>query len=196
MDENQNFVPNWFVSDGMDNFLIHLVGAYKDQPVRFLQIGTYTGDASVWLAENILTHPDSILIDVDTWQGSDEPSHHQMNWNSIEKIYDARTDKYRKNRKILKYKGTSDEFFKNNREMYDFIYIDGDHTSYGVIKDAVNAYECLKVDGILAFDDYEWSAGLGKHNEPKMAIDAFFNIYQERVRLILQEYQAWFRKVS
>lgn len=196
MDEQQEFLPNWFATDGMDNFLRHLVNQYKDKPVKFLQIGTYTGDASVWLAENILTHPDSLLVDVDTWQGSDEPSHHKMNWRTVEKIYDAKTDRYRKNRKILKYKGTSDSFFKNNVETYDFIYIDGDHTAYGVLKDAVSAYECLNVDGILAFDDYEWSAGLGAHNEPKMAIDAFWSIYQDKIRLILQEYQAWFRKVA
>jgi predicted O-methyltransferase YrrM len=80
--------------------------------------------------------------------------------------------------------------------MYDFIYIDGDHTSYGVIKDAVAAYEYLNVGGILAFDDYMWSAGLGVLNEPKLAIDAFWNIYQGRLELILRDYQCWFRKVA
>lgn len=196
MDTEQDFLPNWFASDGMQNFLLHLVKEFEGKPARFLQIGTYTGDASVWLAENVLTHPDSVLIDVDTWMGSDEPSHHGMNWATVEKIYDVRTEKYRKDRKIIKYKGTSDSFFKNNLESYDFIYIDGDHTAYGVMKDAVSAYECLRENGILAFDDYEWSAGLGKQNEPKMAIDAFFDIYQDKVRLIIKEYQAWFRKVS
>lgn len=201
MDKIQNLIneeapPNWFVTDGVHNFLAHLVKDYKDKPVRFLQVGAYTGDASIWLAENVLTHPDSVLIDIDTWEGSDEPVHHNLNWNSIEKFYDAKTFEYQKKRKIIKYKGTSDSFFRNNREKYDFIYVDGDHTAYGVIKDAVNSYECLNLNGILAFDDYEWSAGLGLHNEPKMAIDAFFNIYQEKVRLIVKEYQCWFRKVQ
>jgi predicted O-methyltransferase YrrM len=118
-----------------------------------------------------------------------------MNWHTVESLYDSKTALGKADRKIVKYKGTSDNFFKNNREMYDFIYIDGDHTSYGVLKDAVAAYECLNVGGIIAFDDYQWSAGLGVLNEPKMSIDAFSAIYADRVVEILQGYQRWFKKV-
>lgn len=188
-------LPNWFANDGLPNFATHLITEFKDKPTRFLQIGAYTGDASLWLAQNVLTHQDSVLVDVDTWEGSDEPSHHEMNWGTVEAVYDAKTKYFQQSRKIVKFKGTSDWFFKNNREVYDFIYIDGDHTSYGVIKDAVSAYECLNVGGILAFDDYQWSAGLGANKEPRMAIDAFSSIYQDRVSPLLVGYQAWFRKV-
>jgi predicted O-methyltransferase YrrM len=195
MDENKNY-PNWFMTDGMSNFISHLLKDYKDKPVKFLQIGAYTGDASVFMYEYILTDPNSSLVDVDTWEGSDEPVHRSWDWQDVEKVYDEKTKKGREEGKILKYKATSDHFFRHNTENYDFIYIDGDHTSYGVIKDAVNAYECLNLGGVIAFDDYEWSAGLGAQNEPKMAIDAFQSIYSDRVRLIIQEYQAWFRKVA
>jgi predicted O-methyltransferase YrrM len=190
-----NSHPNWFQTDGLPNFQVHLK-AINGQPVRLLQIGAYTGDASLWMVENIMAHPLSVLVDVDTWEGSEEPVHYNMNWHTVESLYDAKTITAREERKIVKYKETSDSFFKNNREMYDFIYIDGDHTSYGVIKDAVNAFECLNVGGIIAFDDYQWSAGLGAIKEPKMAIDAFQNIYQDRVELLLREYQCWFRKIK
>ena len=187
---------NWFANDGQVNFKTHLISDFSGKPVRCLQIGAYTGDASVWLYQNILDHKDSILIDVDTWEGSDEPSHHQMNWSTVETLYDVKTKEARDNRKIVKYKGTSDHFFRNNREMYDFIYIDGDHTAYGVLKDAVAAYECLNIGGILAFDDYQWSAGLGHLKEPKIAIDSFYNVYQDRLEFVLQGYQQWFKKIQ
>lgn len=186
---------NWFQNDARTNFEAHLK-KFSGSPVRMLQIGSYTGDASVWLAENVLQHPDSVLIDVDTWEGSDEPSHHNMNWNSVELVYDAKTMDFRRNRRIVKYKGTSDNFFKNNREFYDFIYIDGDHTAYGVLKDAVSAYECLKVGGIIGFDDYLWSARLGVTKEPRIAIDAFQSVYRDRIEIVLSGYQIWFRKVA
>lgn len=186
--------PNWFNENGLANFLNHLK-PISNKPLRLLQIGAYTGDASLWLYENILKDSDSILIDVDTWQGSDEPVHHEMNWSTVETLYDAKTRAGQESRKIIKYKGTSDSFFKNSVQTYDFIYIDGDHTSYGVLKDAVAAYECLNVGGIIAFDDYMWSAGLGVLNEPKLAIDAFSVIYADRVELILESYQKWFKKV-
>lgn len=187
---------NWFLNDGEGNFLKFLLPEFSDKKIRCLQIGAYTGDASVWMNNNILKHPESVLIDVDTWEGSEEPVHYEMNWHTVEALYDTKTLYARESRKIIKYKGTSDSFFANNREKYDFIYIDGDHTSYGVIKDAIAAYECLNVGGIIAFDDYEWSAGLGVLNEPKLAIDAFWNIYQGRLELILRDYQCWFRKVA
>lgn len=186
---------NWFANDGLPNFEKHLAHL-KGSASRYLQIGAYTGDASVWLYENLLKGSDSVLIDVDTWEGSDEPVHHDMNWTTVETLYDAKTKEAQQSRKIVKYKGTSDSFFKNNRQTYDFIYIDGDHTAYGVLKDAVAAYECLNVGGILAFDDYQWSAGLGHLKEPKPAIDAFRNIYQDRLQLLLQEYQCWFKKLQ
>lgn len=191
-----NNVPNWFQNDGLKNFEGHLKHL-AERPSRMLQIGAYTGDASVWLYNNVLyNHTGSILIDVDTWEGSDEPAHHQMNWGTVETVYDAKTLAGRNQRKILKYKGTSDSFFKNNRELYDFVYVDGDHTAYGVLKDAVNAYECLKPWGILAFDDYQWSGGDGPEDRPGMAIDAFLGIYKNKIEVIIKDYQCWVTKVG
>lgn len=194
MDEN---IPNWFINDGLKNFSTYLLEySYADYPVRCLQIGAYTGDASIWIARNILKNSESILIDVDTWEGSEEPVHYNLDWFDVEKLYDLKTAEFQNSRKIIKYKGTSDKFFRSNREMYNFIYIDGDHTAYGVIKDAINAYECLSLGGILAFDDYGWSAGLGELKEPRIAIDSFHNIYRDRVELIMKDYQCWFRKIA
>jgi len=187
---------NWFVNDGQTNFYTHLLKNYTAKPVKCLQIGAYTGDASLWLYNNVLTHPDSQLVDIDTWEGSDEPVHHQMNWKTVEDLYDEKVKQGLKENKITKFKGTSDNFFKSNTQKFDFIYVDGDHTAYGVLKDAVSAYECLEVGGIIAFDDYEWSAGLGAIKEPKIAIDAFSNVYSDRVQEILKGYQRWFKKIG
>jgi predicted O-methyltransferase YrrM len=168
---------------------------FLNKPVRMLQIGAYTGDASLWLYDNILKYnSESVLVDVDTWEGSDEPSHHQMNWESVEQFYDVKTEAGQQSKKIVKVKSTSDWFFKNNLEKYDFIYVDGDHTSYGVIKDAINAYECLHVNGIIGFDDYQWSAGLGYLNEPRLAIEAFHAVYYDRLEILVDGYQRWYKK--
>jgi hypothetical protein len=189
-----SIVPNWFQNDGLKNFETHLQ-ELGTRPCRLLQIGAYTGDASVWLYDNVLyNYTSSVLVDVDTWEGSDEPVHHEMNWISVEQIYDSKTAAARDNRQIVKYKGTSDSFFRNNVEWYDFIYIDGDHTAYGVIKDAVSAFEILKPGGIIAFDDYQWSAGLGITKEPKIAIDAFYQIYSDKIEVLVNDYQFWVKK--
>jgi hypothetical protein len=188
-------LPNWFANDGQLNFETHLE-EFSTLPIRALQIGAYAGDASSWMYTNLLKHPDSVLIDVDTWEGSDEPVHHGLNWSSVETIYDVKTQAGRADRKIIKFKGTSDWFFRNNQQAYNFIYIDGDHTAPAVLKDGMNAFDCLHVGGILAFDDYQWSAGLGITKEPKAAIDAFYTVYMDRVDVIVNGYQFWVRKTA
>jgi hypothetical protein len=187
-------LPNWFVNDGQYNFEYYLkpLARLKSQ---YLQVGAYTGDASVWLDDNVLKSSSSVLFDVDTWGGSEEPVHYQMDWHSIEEVYDDRTSEGREAGRIVKYKGTSDDFFRQNTETFDFIYVDGDHTSFGVMKDAVNAFEVLNPGGILAFDDYQWSAGLGALKEPKPAVDAFWAVYQDKLETLFVGYQCWFRKL-
>ena len=187
-------LPNWFAGDGQKNFAATLLPPLKGRDARYLQIGAYTGDASVWLYDNLLKDTDSVLIDVDTWEGSDEVAHHAMNWGTVENVYDAKILAARNERKIVKFKGTSDYFFKNNREKFDFIYVDGDHTAYGVIKDAVNAYECLKPGGIIAFDDYQWVGAHDPADRPGMAINAFLEIYRKRVDVLVKGYQLWVYK--
>jgi hypothetical protein len=188
-------IPNWFINDAIKNFSFYLP-RFTNKETKILQIGAYSGDASEWISKNITnTHEKSFLVDVDTWEGSDEPLHKSMDWKSVENIYDEKTKEYKELGKIKKFKGTSDEFFKTNEEVFDFIYIDGDHTSYGVLKDAINSYECLSINGIVAFDDYRWSANLGPLKEPKAAIDSFFHVYQDRIDIMFKDYQAWYRKV-
>ena len=107
------------------------------------------------MIENILTNSESRLQDVDTWTGStgsDEEIHKAMDWEYIENKYDQDLGKYFNN-KLIKYKGTSDDFFKNNKETFDFIYIDGHHEKEYVERDAINSLNCINETGIIAFDD-------------------------------------------
>ncbi len=72
--------PNWFAETAQQNFATYLA-EFKDKPnLKFLQLGVFTGDATVWLCNNILTDDTSKLIDVDTWGGSDEKSHAEMDF--------------------------------------------------------------------------------------------------------------------
>ena len=99
-----------------------------------MQLGAFTGDASVWLLDNILTDKSSILVDVDTWQGSDEQAHHEMNFSDVESVYDYKTKKYKN---LVKFKGTTMQWLKQAPyDEYDFIYVDADHTAISVLLDA------------------------------------------------------------
>lgn len=192
-----NEFPNWFSTGVAVMLFDHFLAEYKGKPAKVLQVGAYTGDASRWLLDNVLTHEDSSLTDVDTWEGSNEQAHHRLSWNSVESYYDSRFPEELASGKLRKIKSTSAEYFANYDDMYDFIYVDGDHTAPGVLADGIDAYDCLKVGGILAFDDYQWNPdGLPAHLTPAPAIDALASVYAEKLEAIYVAYQVWFRKIS
>lgn len=183
--------PSWFyTSDAHKNF-INNTKIFAEKESSILQIGAYTGEASLWIAENLLMHPNSTLTDVDTWEGSKEEVHKNFVWSEVEKEYNLKVSKYLNNKKINKFKGTSDDFFKSNIKLYDLIYIDGDHRSLPVLKDAIAAFSFLNVGGIIAFDDYLWKEEPKSILTPKPAIDSFLNIFKDYITIIHHGYQIW-----
>ena len=182
--------PNWFVGQqyNFENNLTEL----KDKPnLKFLQIGAYTGDASVWLLDNILTDPSSTLTDIDTWEGSDEQEHKSISFSGVQAYYTQRTEKYKN---LLSIRSKSEYALPNLKDVYDFIYIDGDHTAKIVADDAESAWAILKPNGILAFDDYMWGQDLAEHLTPRPAIDSFLDKYTGSYKLLTKEYQVWIQK--
>lgn len=51
------------------------------------------------------------------------------------------------------FKGTSDEFFKQNKETFDLIFIDGLHLHEQVFKDILNSLDCLNPNGAIVCHD-------------------------------------------
>ncbi len=190
MNDTPNY-PNWFESQ-RHNFEKHLAPLAGKSNLKFLQIGVFTGDASIWLCENILTDETSCLYDVDTWAGSDETVHNAMDFEKVLEFYDSRISSLKS---AVRLRMTSDEYFASNKsDDLDFIYIDGDHTTKQVARDAINAWQCLKSGGILAFDDYLWGQHLDAHLTPLPAIDAFLDEYAGRYDLLSKDYQVWLQK--
>ena len=91
--------PNWFKD--VEKYFRHVPSV----PLRALQIGTYTGDATDWLLKN---REIEFIHDVDTWEGSEEIAHEVLDFVSVEAYYDSR---FKENKKVVKHKMTSDTFF-------------------------------------------------------------------------------------
>jgi predicted O-methyltransferase YrrM len=187
--------PNWFASTpAITNFKEVLSGMAGKPDLNYLQLGAFTGDASVWLLDNILTHPTSHLTDVDTWEGSDEEAHHGMNFSDVEMTYDYKTKEYKN---LTKVKSTTLNFLRSAPlNFYDFIYIDADHTAIGTLLDAELSWLCLKTKGILAFDDYEWSDGKGDAFRPMPGINSFLERHEGEWLPIVKNWQIWVLKTE
>jgi methyltransferase family protein len=196
--------PNWFEMTARKNFERYLLPVRGKPDARFLQIGAYVGDATVWLMENVLTDPTSLLEDVDTWQGSpDDPGTDGMDFVEVERLYDKRTKVWRDQGTLEKYRMTSREYFakcvtdwgnlEDRSEEFDFIYIDASHKASEVMHDAINAAMMLRHSGLLAFDDYRWHSGKGAAYDPGTAIDAFMSLYGD-VYVIEWDAQVWIQR--
>lgn len=186
--------PNWFELAAVNYFNLILPKRFAGKPlVDFLQIGAYTGDASQWMLDNILTDPTSWLTDVDTWSGSEEEAHKYFDWQELENFYDERMSGYSN---VCKIKSYSWDFLKNAEpEHYDFIYIDGDHTAHGAYMDAHLSWHSLKPYGIMAFDDYQWTHESGRNElRPKPGIDKFLEEHKQEYSLLIMDEQVWISK--
>jgi hypothetical protein len=187
--------PNWFAVTAQGNFEQFLTPLAGQENLKFLQLGVYTGDASVWLCENILTADHCWLIDVDTWEGSDEPDHESMDFDDVLKVYQTKTEPYKD--KIKAFDSTTVFYLSAIRRppSYDFIYVDADHTTVGVILDAELAWPQLKSGGIMAFDDYTWGHASGDPRlAPQVGIDLFLHRHLGDYELLAKNNQVWIRK--
>jgi len=64
------------------------------------------------------------------------------------------------------------------------------------LSDSVLSWDLLKVGGVMAFDDYEWTHPDGDKYAPKLAIDSFLNVYSPYLEEINRGWQIWVRKIK
>jgi cephalosporin hydroxylase len=187
--------PNWFKQIAQHNFEQFLLPLQGQDRLHFLQLGAFTGDASVWMCNSVLTAQSSNLTDVDTWEGApNEPVQTDMDFDDVYNTYLAKTEGMRINRK----RSTTQEFLLNEdlwKDFYDFIYVDAHHTSASAFLDCELSWPLLKSGGILAIDDYEWTHPDGVEiHAPKLGIHMFLDRHDQEYKLLVQNQQVWIRK--
>jgi hypothetical protein len=192
--------PNWFAGAASRNFERYLLPLAGQADYRCLQLGVFTGDASLWLLKNILTEDSSYLTDVDTWRGSQLAVYDRINFEDLYTEYSKKVSDFTERIKICRC--TTLDFLCEryssgvNYSYFDFIYIDADHTAIGVLTDAILSWPLLKRGGILAFDDYEWHhESRNPTLEPKIGVDLFLEHYKAEYELLAINWQVWIRKI-
>jgi hypothetical protein len=167
----------------------------KNKPnLRFLEIGSFQGRATVWLLENILTDDTSAITCIDTFEGFVNYIFHCK--NDIKNVFDIfcyNISKFKNKVNIIKDK--SQIALKQINEQYDFIYIDGDHKAPTVLEDAILSFPLLKKSGIMIFDNYMLFEMKKFVDNPKPAIDAFLEIYAHKIIVLYKNYQVIIKKL-
>lgn len=189
----KKFTVDWFDSN-IEKFNLLLHSLKNRENVSLLEIGSFEGRSACWFVENICTGKNSTITCIDTWEGSMEHTYVQK--QSIWDMFNSNISEYSKGKIIVK-RGLSRERLRDSDLCkYDFIYIDGSHTTRDVLGDAVLCFDLLKIGGFLTFDDYPWSVYADPLLNPKTGIDAFLNCYKGRYELLEQNSQVTIRKIS
>ena len=207
MTQGYQFTNNWFevAAKGVWDWMIP-----QFKPVRILEIGSYEGAATCYLIENFSKTDRLEIRCIDTWEGSVEHKADGIDMSEVEKRFHHNTKLANSltgnNAQVIVHKGYSDAVMaillsSGHEGYFDFIYIDGSHQAPDVLCDAVMAFKLLRQGGLLAFDDYLWHESLSYGPDPircpKMAIDAFTNIYFRKVRILSAPlYQMYCQKIS
>lgn len=177
---------NWYTDSlqYLDRFTPEFIG--KDN-LKFLQIGAFRGDVTLYFLNKVLTGNNCILIDVDTWN-----DYLNIDGKKSERIYDL---KIKPSDKVLKVKSHIDDYFSNNpNEMFDLVYIDGDHKSPQRYKDMTNAWNQLKKNGIIVSYTYFWGNPTYPERTPLVANKRFLEEYAGKYEILVDERQLWIRK--
>jgi len=75
--------------------------------------------------------------------------------------------------RVTIYRMNSDEWFKSFDKKLDWIYVDGDHSYEGCLRDLNNAIKIVKVGGLILGDDYKWPGTAYGKAGVTQAVDEF-----------------------
>lgn len=190
------YTKNWFAwaPNVWEQLIPHLPGRKN-----FLEIGSFEGRSAVWTIENMMEDGGEIVC-IDTWEGGAEHVSGEM--IGAEERFHKNISLVRSkfpNRAVVSLRGTSVEGLVGlftHKKQFDFIYIDGSHLAKDVLTDACMAWPLLKLKGFMVFDDYAWKPqGFTLLQRPKVAVDAFVNMFEDELNIVHSGYQLIVRKV-
>ncbi len=159
-----------------------------------LEVGSFEGLSTCFF---LWQREDATVTCVDTFAGSVEHVAYGSTVSDLEARFEANTALVDRAR-VRKLRGDSRRVLLDlaeNSARFDLIYVDGSHVALDVLVDAALAWQLLRIDGILLFDDYRWR-GLGHDPlvRPGPAIDAFSGIVLEHAETLFRGSQFALRK--
>lgn len=188
------FVKNKYTQDWFSKhtYFINIIlnkNLNKKSP-KILEVGSYEGLSTNFFLKKFKR---STIDIVDTFNGSDEHKG-SKNLKNLKLKFTNNTKKNFKKIKIFSMK-SSDFYINYPNKKYDLIYIDGSHFYKDVLIDAHNSLKMLNKNGIIIFDDYFWKFYRDKKN-PKDAIDKFYRMNSNKIKLVGLTSQIFFKKMK
>lgn len=165
---------------------------HSNETVKRIPIGTVGAEIGVWKGDSsqkfLSTNPKELHL-VDAWSldvwFDDLPEYQQKEvlekyskslgivktreayQEYYDKIYKSVVEKFSKNENVIIHRMDSKEWFAKTDIKLDWIYVDGDHSYEGCLRDLNSSLSVVKPGGTIFGDDY------GNKAEVKRAVDDF-----------------------
>jgi predicted O-methyltransferase YrrM len=171
-----NFTQDWFTNN-IPNF--EKCMAAVPEKKSFLEIGSYEGRSACWLLANGL--------DKGGYLTCIDPFYNDMRFVFENNVREAtRLNQVVSTMQMTSYQALAQLI--SMKQTYDFIYIDGVHSPFGVLSDACMSWGLLKEGGVMLFDDY-----LYPEEPTKVGINAFLNSF-DGYEILVDNYQLAVKK--
>jgi predicted O-methyltransferase YrrM len=142
------------VNPGDRRALFYLVRAFR--PARALEIGTHVGASTVHIAAALNygapAHP-ARLVTVDIQDVNNSP-HSFWREAGLARSPKQMIDELNGTIETTFVVNNSSHFFANNKETFDFIFLDGDHAAETVYEEVINALDVINKNGLIVLHDY------------------------------------------
>lgn len=189
---------SWFdeVKSNWSEWLKDLKGK---ENLRYLEVGSWEGKASLWLVDNIMAK-NCRLYCLDTWFGNEDGREFSA---GIYNRFQHNLKEHIDSGMIIPVIGDSrytlptlSVMMQNmNESPFIFAYIDGSHRAQDVLSDMIMAWSLLWKGGIMICDDYGWDMKNNEEDNPRVAIDCFLKCFKGEYEIIGKNYQVCLRKI-
>lgn len=160
--------------------------------IKYLEIGVFCGGNALSVAESYARYDNSEIHCVDPWIEYDEDGISAYdNMNNIYEQFNKNLDLSLHKEKFKIHRNFSHSIvptFEDN--IFDLIYIDGNHGVLNVLEDAIISFRKLKNGGYMIFDDVDW-----RNTTQSMII--FLHMYKNFIQFIaFDNYQLFIKKIK
>lgn len=146
-----------------------------------LEIGVFRGE----FAKDILriTQPSELYL-VDIWEGKwgsgDKDGNNYVEIGDMESVYLGLFNQTKDKANIHVVRSKSVLFLQSCADnLFDVIYVDGDHTEEAVYNDMVHSFAKIKPNGLLMGHDY--------HHQIEIAVNRFCRDYNQTIEYVTED---------
>lgn len=165
-----------------------VLGEHLDPAQRLIcvEVGSFEGRSTMFLADYLLSNNDSVMYCVDNWLGGEEIARTNLPYNmkNVEDNFDYNVGINTHRAQIHKMKGDSESqllnLLQHLKQHVDFVYVDGSHTQRDTLVDVTLSLLLVRSGGVILIDDYmNPMATTNRKLRPQDAVDFISTTFED-----------------